>query len=204
MKKFILAGILAFFASQANAGFVEGVTGEDMVGMDVTATFADGSSETVTWDSLLPGAGGVMGLLNWSVTLDGDSFGEYDPVSNTLFGEFVVFNFFDFDMVSLTFEGLAAGFVFDTAYGDASANGSGSGREMVSSNADVFAVYSDNYMDELFGTMTLLSSTQSVVDAASTMSFLTDTDQISVPAPAGLAMIALALMGMRISRKSSK
>ena len=75
---------------------------------------------------------------------------------------------------------------------------------MVSTNADVFAVYSDNYMDELFGTMTLLSQTQSVVSAADTMSFLTDVDKIDVPAPAGFAMIALALMGMRIARKSSK
>ena len=204
MKKLILAGILAFFACQANAGFVQGVTGEDMVGMDVTATFADGSSETVTWGALLPGAGGVTGLLNWAVFLDGDSFGEFDPISGTIFGEFVVTNFYDFDIVSLAFEGLAAGFVFDTAYGDASANGSGSGREMVSTNAAVFAVYSDNYMDELFGTMTLFSQTQSVVSAADTMSFLTDVDKIDVPAPAGFAMIALALMGMRIARKSSK
>lgn len=206
MKKFIFAGLLALFASQANAGFIQGVTGEDMAGMEVTATFADGSSETVTWAALTTGAGAATGLLPWAVMLDGDSFGQYDSSTNTLFGEFVISNFFDFDMVSLSFNALVAGFVFDTEFFDASANGSGDGRELVSSNANVFAVYSNNYMDELFGTMTLLSTSQVVVAAGSVESFLTDTDQVSeeVPAPAGFAMIALALMGMRLARKSSK
>ena len=204
MKKLILAGILAFFACQANAGFVQGVTGADMAGMEVTATFADGSTETATWGVIAPGAGGAFGLIPWGVLLDGDSFGDFDPVTGDLFGGFLMMNFYDFDMVSLSFNALAAGFVFDTAYFDASANGSGPGRELVSSNADVFAVYSDNYMDELFGTMTLLSSSQVVVASGEMQVFLTDTDQISVPAPAGFAMIALALMGMRIARKSSK
>ena len=54
MKKLILAGILAFFACQANAGFVQGVTGEDMVGMEVTATFANGATETTTWGAVAP------------------------------------------------------------------------------------------------------------------------------------------------------
>ncbi|TPV53833.1 hypothetical protein FJ444_20095 [Aestuariibacter sp. GS-14] len=206
MKKFILAGLLAFFACQANAGFIQGVTGEDMVGVEVTATFADGASETATWAAITTGAGGAFGILPWGVLLDGDSFGEYDPLTDTLYGGFLMMNFYDFDMVSLSFSALSAGFVFDTAFFDASANGSGSGRELAASNPDVFAVYSDNYMDELYGTMTLLSSSQVVLASGEMGVFLTDTDQISeeVPAPAGFAMIALALMGMRLARKSSK
>lgn len=204
MKKYILAGMLALFAcTQANAGFIEGVSGADMVGVEVSVEFSDGSTDSAVWTAMNSTIGAAISL-DWGVMLNGDSFGQFDSSTNTFFGMFIISNTSALDMVSLTIEALAAGFVFDTEYGDTSANGSGAGREMVASAPTIVAAYSDNFMDELFGTIMLTSTDGVLVEAGMREAFMTDTDMITsdVPAPAGLLLMALALIGFRATRKA--
>lgn len=197
MKKYLLAGLFTLFASQSNATFIEGVTGADMAGMTVTAEFSDGSSDTLVWNAIGVEVGGALSP-EWGVALSGDSFGEYDPGTNTYYGLWVISNNSNFDIVELSLNGFNAGVVFDTEYGDTSANGSGAGREMVGSNPLFVATYAQNYMDELFSVMTLNSLDGTVVEAGLRGAFMTDTDIIDpdmpVPAPAGLALVALGLL----------
>lgn len=128
-----------------------------MVGMEVIVMFVDGFFEIVIWGVVVFGVGGVFGLIFWGVLLDGDLFGDFDLVIGDLFGGFLMMNFYDFDMVLLLFNVLVVGFVFDIVYFDVLVNGLGFGCELVFLNVDVFVVYFDNYMDELFGIMILLS-----------------------------------------------
>lgn len=197
MKKYLLAGLFTLFASQSNATFIEGVTGADMAGMTVTAEFSDGSSDTLVWNAMGVEVGGALSP-EWGVMLSGDSFGEYDPGTNTYYGLWVISNNSNFDIVELSLNGFNAGVVFDTEYGDTSANGSGAGREMVGSNPLLVATYAQNYMDELFSVMTLNSLDGTVVAAGFRGAFMTDTDIIDpdmpVPAPAGLALVGLGLL----------
>ena len=197
MKKYLLAGLFTLFASQSNAAFIEGVTGADMAGMTVTAEFSDGSTDTLMWNAMGTDMGGALSP-EWGVMLSGDSFGEYDPGTNTFYGLWIISNSTVFDIVELTLNGVNAGVVFDTEFGDASANGSGPGREMVGSSPMLVATYTQNYLDELFSIMTLMSLDGTVVGAGMRSAFMTDTDMIEpdmpVPAPTGMALVALGLL----------
>lgn len=201
MRKFIIAMAMTLFASfQANASYVQGVTGADMVGISVTVEFANGSSESAIWQALSTTAGGAFGASDWALLLDGDSFGEYDSVSNTYYGLFSFFNG-PFDVVGITIDILSEGFVFDTAYGDASANGSGAGREFVSSDPQATVSYSSLVEDELYGTMEI----SAFIAGNNGLGFLTDTDAMAdgeVPAPAGLLLVAFGLLALRATRRS--
>ncbi|TPV53835.1 hypothetical protein FJ444_20105 [Aestuariibacter sp. GS-14] len=201
MRKYIIAMTMALFASfQANASYVQGVTGADMVGISVTVEFANGSSESAIWQAISATAGGAFGASDWALILDGDSFGEYDSVSNTYYG---LFNFFNgpFDVVGITLDILSEGFVFDTAFGDASANGSGAGREFVSSDPQATVSYGSLVEDELYGTLDI----SAFVAAGTGLAFMTDTDAMAqgeVPAPAGLLLVAFGLLALRATRRA--
>ncbi len=199
MRKFIIAMAMTLFASfQANASYVQGVTGADMVGISVSVDFANGSSESAIWQALSATEGGAFGASDWALILDGDSFGDFDPVSNTFYGLFTFFNG-PFDVVSITIDILSEGFVFDTAFFDASANGSGPGHEFVSSDPQATASYSNLVEDELYGTMTI----SAFIAAGNGLAFQTDTDAFGeVPAPAGLLLVAFGLLALRATRRS--
>lgn len=199
MKKFLLAMAVAVTASfSANAAYIQGVTGADMVGVEVTVDLATGGQESATWQFLSGDMGGAFGASDWSLTLDGDSFGDFDGTD--FYGLFTFANGGS-DVVRITIEALTAGFVFDTMFGDASANGSGAGREFSTDYAGQYSVsYADLVEDELYGTLVF----DGFVDSAQSFGFLTDTDALAedVPAPAGLALLGLGLLGMRLSRRN--
>lgn len=187
---------------QANASFIQHVSGGDMAGIVATVVFADGSSDSAVWvTDTDPVAGYATMPEGWIVYLSGDSFGQEDDEGNLL-GEFMFESHPSLEIVSLTLEMLAAGFVFDTEFYDESANGSGDGREFFASIEGISASYDDFYMDELYGTMTI-SYVGGLLPSA--FSFMTDTDMISedVPAPAGIALFALALIGFRFASRKA-
>lgn len=203
MKKYLLlCFITLFISSNAQASFVQGVTGADMAGIQVEVEFADGSSDAGIWFAMSPTAGGYING-SWGIRLDGDSHGVLDNANNILSGMFVLVNNGNIDIMSLTLRALSAGFVFDTHTDDIMLNGSGTGMGMYSPNPTALASYTEFYMDELYGTM-MISSTRALAEAGSRVAFVTDLDAIGVtqevPAPAGIALSLLMLGAMRLHR----
>jgi MYXO-CTERM domain-containing protein len=192
MKKLFGIGFAAaMFVSQAHAGFIWGVTGSDMAGIKVTATFADTSTETFTWADLGGDAGGVTGT-GWSLMVDGDTIipnpaspyaGAWTLVNNTQ------------QMLESLFINLGAGFVFDTEFGDASANGSGPGRALTSS-VSIGSLFGGWVQDELYSTLWLTDI------ADGTTLFGVDTD--AVPTPATISLLGLAMLGLAAGARRRK
>lgn len=193
MKKLLGLGFAAaMFASQAQAAFILNVTGSDMAGIEVTATFADTSTETITWASLGGNAGGVNGT-NWSLSVDGDTI--IPNAATPTVGAWNLFNQHQ-SLVSL-FIDLGTAFVFDTEFGDASANGSGAGRAFIDFNdKGTTWAFSGLVQDELYSglMLTTLSNGRTY--------FGVDTD--AVPAPATLSLMGLALLGLVAGTRRKK
>jgi len=189
MKKLLVLGFLSMFgASQAQAGFISIINGADMAGIEVTATFSDMTpDETFTWAALTADSGGVTGT-GWSLSQEGETFGEYDTVNSLFVGEWTIDNHAQ-NLESL-FINLLDGFVFDTAFGVASANGSGPGVDF-DSGGNSTAMFSGLVQDELFSGLTLTN-----IAAGGQSIFLTDTDAVVVSAPATVSILMLSLLGL--------
>jgi hypothetical protein len=195
MKKFLLLGFLSMFAaSQANAGFISAVSGADMAGIQVTATFTDTSTEILDWAALTADSGGVTGT-GWSLTQEGDTFGEFDNINQLLVGTWTLTNN-SLNLESL-FIDLLSGFVFDIDFGDASANGSGPGRELVSDIPMSFS-FGGFVQDELYSTLMLTNF------ADGQTLFMTDTDAVVVSAPATVSILMLSLLGLVMNSRRKK
>jgi hypothetical protein len=99
-------------------------------------------------------------------------------------------------LVSL-FIDLGTAFVFDTEFGDASANGSGAGRAFVDflGNGTTWA-FSGLMRDELYSGLTLTT-----ISGGQTY-FGVDTD--AVPTPATLSLMGLALLGLVAGTRRKK
>lgn len=194
MKKLLLLGFLSMFgASQAHADFISVVNGADMAGIEVTATFSDSTTETIIWGAQSADSGGVSGT-DWSLSQVGDSFGELGPLG--VIGAWTIFNG-NSDLVSLFVNLVPASFVFDTAFGDASANGSGSGREFAS-NTPIGYAFSGLLQDELYTALTL----DDISDGET--QFVIDTDFVSVSAPSTVSIALLSLLGLVMNSRRNK
>ena len=211
MKKLvILAATLAMtVVSQAQASLIQIVTGADMVGVEVTVTFADNSQEKRIWDvisadasvSFLEGfSGGVFGS-GWQLTQQGDSISEAPSGAPLPLGAWSFSYQGGLGIRSIYIDALVAGFVFDTAFGDASANGSGAGRPFLSSSPSVEGSFDQSVQDEVFGGLWLTGLQGGdlvVIDPSAqfadvSFQFLVDVDPSSiVSAPATLSLLTLA------------
>ena len=200
MKKLLGLGLaVAMFAGQAQAGFISAVTGSDMTGISVTVVLDDDQSETLLWSATGVETGGVFGGLGidgWSLTESGDTLGGLDGQS--LFGVWTLANYTGQAIKSLFVDLSATSVVFDTLFGDDSANGSLAGRLFTYDDrfASVNANFSMNYMDELFKGLTITGSQGSLLADGSSFEFMIDTDIVTVPAPAALSIFALSLLGL--------
>jgi hypothetical protein len=203
LRKSVLALVLLSSSWFANAKLIQSITGEDMAGMLVTATFGNGTSQTVAWEATGADAGAAAAF-SWSLSQTGNTIGDFD--GTTIFGIWTLAS--NRNIVSLTVDAFAGDVIFDTEFGDPFANGSGDGREFTYDDtlATVSAAFSDNYMDELFGTMTLTGLNGNpgnlLIAGGSSLEFLIDTDLIhQVPEPATLFFFMSGLIALVVSRK---
>jgi hypothetical protein len=189
MKKLLLLGFLSMFgASQANASFITNINGADMAGIEITGTFNGGTTQTFTWAAINSDTGGVSGS-DWSLSLSGETFGEYDDINGVVIGAWVLSLGSSSTLESL-FIDLGANFVFDTAFGDASANGSGPGVDFDTSSTTMTHSFGGLVQDELYSTL-LVENFE-----IGTTTFLTDTDAVSVSAPETVSIFMLSLLGL--------
>jgi hypothetical protein len=206
IKNLILGMITLSTSLFSHAGLISSeVASVDMVGIEVTALFSDGITsfeETETWSALSTTTGGISST-DWSLTLDGDTFGDFDQATNTLYGEWVLTNLSDnYDLIGLTVDAAVAGFVFDIESGPVgSTPGSDAGREFVADDNAASAVFTDPYSStDLFGTLDITGFSLAQND---TLTFLTDTDKTQVPEPATMFTFALSLIAFTSLRKKT-
>jgi hypothetical protein len=215
MKKFLTLSFLSMFvASQANAGFISVITGADMAGMEVTATFAGGSSETLTWAMLTPRdastdslgletASGGVSSAGFSLSQQGDSHGNF--TSTSALGLWTLTNNSSLTIETLLVNAIAGNVVFDTLFDVTLINGSGIGRQFteVLPNGDPPAApsathaYSSVYQEELYGAMTLNLS----LTSGQSLTFFADTDIVVVSAPTTFSLLMFSLFGLMINSR---
>jgi hypothetical protein len=209
MKKFLPAILLSVCVSPAfSAPIIDVITGADMSGMDITANFEDGHSETLEWSvistdaAVLYGEGykGGVSSSSFSLTQQGYTYGNF--VAGQPLGLWTLTNTYDSDLLSLVIDAMAGSIVFDTIEIAEVTPGSDLGRSFSHSDTDgvvVQEVYGDSYnAPDLWGSMTLYFADFEEHD---TLDFLADTDKIDVPEPSTTALMLLGLAGLFVNRK---
>ncbi len=209
MKRFIYSFFLLASSSSAFSNIINSVvTGADMVGIEVTAEFSNGMQESLIWQSNINPvadpfgehlAGGVSGQ-GWSLTQQGFTLGNFDPVQGVL-GAWTLTNTSMYQLSSLTIDAIAGGFVFDALDGAEGTVGSGPGRFFQTGSTEpVVPVYGDIYnAPDLFGSLELYFADFGPNDS---MQFLADTDQVAVnvPEPSSFGLMALGFLGLAFTR----
>jgi hypothetical protein len=210
MKKFLLLSFLSFFAaSQANAGFIKTITGADMAGIEVTVTYANNPSETLTWQVISAGngltdtvnlelaEGGVTGT-GFKFTQQGDSQGNIDDKGTTdidddeLYGLWTIINTStDAFITSLFINTSNTNIVFDSMFDDIYNNGSGPGRNIDDAGSTI-GTYSVLFMDELYTSLMVDLS----LNPGESLVFFADTDAIAVSAPTTVSILLFSLLGL--------
>ncbi|WP_157447224.1 PEP-CTERM sorting domain-containing protein [Catenovulum agarivorans] len=219
-KKWALGMLLMSSSLTSNAAlmsFDTTLTGADMAGLEVVATFNDLTTETLEWQTIstILGTsgndiidhegyvGGVSGA-NWSLTQQGYTGGNFDGAG----GFFGAWSFVDSSQLGITKLEIFSNdtnIFFDTSFlTDLSddSNGSGQGREFIAykDGAEFFGYslsYGDNLVDELYGSLTLDLTTP-----GTSFNFLIDTDKlIDVPEPSSLVTLVSAVIGLMVIRR---
>ena len=139
-------------AQAAVLNFDTSITGADMGGINVTATFADNTYETLTWASLTSTLGDKGGVesTNWSLTQQGYTLVNFD--AGNIYGAWS-FTDDDSNITGLKIDTAGTDIMFDTVLFDSllqDTNGSGQGRSFLADKAGITASYSGNVQQELY------------------------------------------------------
>ncbi len=202
LKKLLVGSVLLSASLASQAGIISVIDGADMAGIEVTASFADGSQELVTWSATDATSGSVVGS-DWSLSLSGETFGDYDGSTNTLFGEWVLVNNTASGLTNLLINAGIVDVYFDNEESIEYTAGSEVGRPFVSSDdAGTTASFTDVYSaPDLFGTLNI--AWDSSLAAGSSYSFLTDTDKAVVSEPATALVFLTGLLALVNYRRKS-
>lgn len=204
LKKWTIGIILLSTSFFTQATLINSqVTGADMAGIEITAFFGDGTQDTQVWSVTSSTSGGVS-TSSWSLTLDGNSFGDFDSGTNTLYGDWRLDNLSVANgIIGLTVNASIADFYFDIIPGTATSTpGSEAGRPFAGSISSAAASFSDGYggQGDLFGIMDITGFNLNVAD---NLLFLTDTDKAEIPEPSTMFTFALGLIVLTSLRKKS-
>lgn len=211
LKKWTLGLILLTTSLFSQATLItKDVNSVDMTGISVTAYFDNATSETLLWSALTSTLGGV-GNFDWSLSVDGDTFGQYDQATSTFYGLWTLTNLSNKNIVSLVIDAGMKGFYFDTINGLNALEplsgdhtpGSGAGVKFDSSNNPAVDVSYDDLFSgpDLYGKLIIDWTTP--LASGETFKFITDTDKATVPEPSTLFTFALGLIALTSLRKKS-
>ena len=170
-------------AQAAVLNFDTSITGADMGGINVTATFADNTYETLTWASLTSTLGDKGGVesTNWSLTQQGYTLGNFD--AGNIYGAWS-FTDDDSNITGLKIDTAGTDIMFDTVMFDSllqDTNGSGQGRSFIADKAGITASYSGNVQQELYKIL-------EVSGLQGGFSFMADTDKQDEDATVGVVI----------------
>ena len=200
LKKWTLGMLLLSTSLFSQASLIiENVNSVDMVGITVTATFTDNSQETLSWQTLTSTNAGVSNG-DWSLTLDGNTFGNYDDVNHIVVGEWIFTNI----SVTQGIIGLTINAGIEDYYFDFTRAFVG---EYLGETADPYEIVKASYLDasseiNLFGTLDVNWAGYTLAEGKA-FSFVTDTDKIEVPEPSTMFTFALGLIALTSLRKKS-
>jgi len=203
LKKWMLGMILLSTSLFTQATIINSdVNSIDMEGIAITAFFGDGTQDTQIWSALSSTLGGVS-TSDWSLTLDGNTFGDFDSSTGDFYGLWTLSNLGVSDgIVGLTVNAGIADILFDIIPGTATSTpGSEAGRPFAANDNSAVATFSDVYSSpDLFGIMDITGFN---LDVSEQLLFLTDTDSAEIPEPSTMFTFALGLIALTSLRKKS-
>ncbi|MBU2880320.1 MULTISPECIES: PEP-CTERM sorting domain-containing protein [Aliiglaciecola] len=213
MIKKIIAGLslVGMSLSAQSAIIVDeaNITGADMAGIEVTALFGDGTSESGIWSAFpdvvlgtgdpiadAEGFSGGVVTSTWSLTQQGFSSGNVSPAGG-VFGAWTLTNIDSAsDIVGFSIDGFAGDVAFDIDSGSENTPYSSIGVSFASATVVDSVAYSDQVSadyGDLFFTLDVLFGSSSLA-IGDDLVFVTDTDTVKVPEPATTAMILSGLL----------